>query len=154
MIVRRAVASDKTRVIRLLKHSRDAAGFDSREGLTGFTFPFDPAYAENLFLLHLEEAQNLCLVLNVENTVQGVLMAASSPHPFGPVWLARETVWWIEPAYRGTSAIRMLDQYEQWARERGCDFIGMAGMGDDPDVSKLYQRRGFKIAETHFLKAV
>ena len=27
----------------------------------------------------------------------------------------------------------MLDAYEQWARERGCQFVGMAGMGDDPE---------------------
>jgi GNAT superfamily N-acetyltransferase len=154
MMVRRAVLSDKPRVIRLLKHSRDAAGFDSADGLTGFTFPFDPAYAEAVFLLHVEEARNLCLVLNVDATVQGVLMAASHPHPFGPVWLARETVWWIEPDHRGSAAPRMLAAYEEWAADRGCHFVGMAGMGADPDVGRLYERRGYRVAETYYLKAV
>lgn len=81
-------------------------------------------------------------------------MAVASEHPFGPVWLARETVWWIEPLYRGLSASRMLQAYEDWAAEQNCDFVGMAGMGKDPEVARLYLRRGFKVAETHYLKAV
>ena len=153
MIVRTATAADKTRVIVLLRHSRDAAGFDSEHGPTGFNFAFDPAYAEQLFLSHLSQSC-LCLVLDVADVVQGVLMASSAPHPFGPVVLARETVWWIEPDHRGLAASRMLGAYEAWANERGCAFAGMAGMGADPDVGKLYLRRGYRVAETHYLKAV
>ena len=152
-MIRQANMTDQARVVLLLEHSHRAAGFDTRDGLTGFHFPFDGAYAEHLFQAHMT-GRRLVLVLEADGLVQGVLMAAFEQHPFGPTYLARETVWWIEPAFRGLNAIRMLDVYEQWARERGCDFVGMAGMGDDPDVSKLYQRRGFKIAETHYLKAL
>jgi hypothetical protein len=81
-------------------------------------------------------------------------MATASEHPFGPVWLARETVWWIDPAHRGSAAVRMLSEYEAWAAEQGCLFVGMAGMGDDPAVGKLYQRRGYRRAETHYLKSL
>ena len=48
----------------------------------------------------------------------------------------------------------MLDAYEAWAGSQGCAFAGMAGMGADPDVAKLYLRRGYRVAETHFLKAL
>jgi len=153
-MIRRAVASDKARVIALLEHSRAAAGFDHVDGLTGFSFPFDPAYAERLFLLHLARPESLCLVLDEDGEAQGILMAAAYEHPFGPVRLARETVWWIEPHHRGLAAVRMLDAYEDWAGEQDCDFTGMAGMGADPEVSKLYRRRGYRTAETHFLKAL
>ena len=153
MTVRKAVASDRDRVVILLRDSREGAGFHDPAGLTGFTFPFDPAYASRLFDLHLSHAQALCLVLDIEGRAQGVLMAWASEHPFGPVKLARETVWWIDPAHRGRSAIQMLDAYEAWAfKEAGCQFAGMAGMGDDPVVAKLYERRGYARAETHFLK--
>ena len=153
-MVRYATIEDKTAVIILLKHSREAAGFDRIDGLTGFNFPFDPAYAERLFLLHLTGTAAVCLVLDVEGVARGVLMAAAAEHPFGPVRLARETVWWIEPHYRGLGAVKMLDAYEIWARANDCEFIGMAGMGEDPAVGKLYQRRGFRTAETHYLKGV
>lgn len=153
-MVRAAVDADRMRVIRLLKDSREGAGFDAATGVTGFTFPFVAAYAERLFLAHRAEANALCLVHDVDGVAQGVLMAVASEHPFGPVWLARETVWWIDPAHRGTAAVRMLDAYEDWARGRGCAFAGMAGMGEDPDVGRLYRRRGYRVAETHFLKAL
>ena len=48
----------------------------------------------------------------------------------------------------------MLDAFENWAREHDCEFAGMAGMGDDPAVGTLYRRRGYAIAETHYLKAI
>ena len=152
-MIRAATADDRTRIITLLKHSRDAAGFDGTDGLSGFAFPFDAAYAERLVLVHLMP-RHVCLVHDVEGKAQGVLMAAWAEHPFGPVRMARETVWWIEPDYRGLAAVKMLDAYELWARDAGCNYVGMAGMGDDPDVGKLYQRRGYQIAERHYLKAI
>lgn len=150
-MIRPAVPTDRGRVVELLRDSRTAAGFDNPAGTTGFTFPFDPAYAERLFLLHLRR-RTLAIVHDIAGTAQGVLMAIAAEHPFGPVWLARETVWWIDPAHRGSAAPRMLDAYEKWAATQGCQFAGMAGMGDDPAVGALYQRRGYARAETHFLK--
>lgn len=48
----------------------------------------------------------------------------------------------------------MLDAYEAWARGKGCRFAGMVAMGDDPVIARLYERRGYRRAETHFLKAI
>jgi GNAT superfamily N-acetyltransferase len=153
-MIRRARASDRVRVIELLQNSRAGAGFDTAYGFTGFTFPFDPAFAAQLFTSHLLLPNMLCLVLDEDDAAQGVLMAAAYVHPFGPVRIARETVWWIEPEYRGHGAVRMLDAYEDWVREQDCDFSGLAGMGDDPPVGRLYRRRGYRVAETHFLRAL
>jgi hypothetical protein len=153
-VIARALIEHKAAVITLLKHSHVAAGFDRDDGPTGFAVPFDPAYAERLFLLHLADPMMVCIVATFDAVPRGVLMAAATDHPFGPVRIARETVWFIEPENRGLVAVRMLDAYEAWARERACRFAGMAGMGDDPDVGKLYRRRGYRTAETHFLKAM
>lgn len=150
-MIRPAVASDKARVIELLRDSRAGAEFDRADGLTGFVFPFDPDYAERLFLAHLR-GRTICIIHDVAGRAEGVLMATASEHPFGPVWLARETVWWIDPAHRGSAAPRMLAEYETWAAAQGCQFVGMAGMGNDPAVCALYQRRGYRVAETHYLK--
>ncbi len=152
-MIRRARPTDKVRVIQLLRDSRVGAGFDHADGPTGFVFPFEPAYAERLFLHHAQSAGCVCIIHEVDGRAEGVLMATASEHPFGPVWLARETVWWIDPAHRGSAAPRMLAEYEAWAAAEGCSFVGMAGMGDDPAVAKLYQRRGYRVAETHYLKA-
>lgn len=83
----------------------------------------------------------------------GVLMAMAFEHPFGAGLWAKETVWYISPAGRGSSALRMLDAYEDWARAQGCATIGMASLATN-DVSRIYERKGYSPAETHYLKAV
>ncbi len=150
-MIRRAHSSDRERVIELLKASHIAAGFDRADGPSGFVVPFQREFAERLFFLHLG-ARFLCLVNDVEGVAQGVLMAAAQQHPFGPVLFAHETVWWIEPEHRGFAAVKMIDEYETWAVSLGCASVGMAGIGEDPEVAKLYLRRGYLKAETHFLK--
>jgi hypothetical protein len=152
-VIRLATEADKVAVIKLLAASHVAAGFADVGAGAVFAFPFEAAFAERLFLVHLMP-RHLCMVHDVEGVPRGVLMAIAAQHPFGPVWLARETVWFIERAYRGLAAVKMLDGYESWARGLGCQYIGMAGMGDDPEVGRLYRRRGFAVAETHYLKAI
>jgi Acetyltransferase (GNAT) family len=153
-MIRHATMLDKPRIVRLLQNSRGGAGFDQAEAASGFHFAFDPAYADRLFTTHLLMPNMLCLVLDVDDAAQGVLMAVAAEHPFGPVRMARETVWWIEPEYRGLSAVKMLLAFEDWARGQDCDYSGMAGMGASPQVAHLYQRRGYRAAEVHFLKAL
>ena len=94
-MIRLAVETDKVAVITLLKQAHAAAGFDRGDG---FSFRFEPAFAERLFLIHRQLPRCVCLVLDVEGVARGVLMGAATEHPFGQVWLARETVWFIEPA--------------------------------------------------------
>ncbi len=153
-MIRPATLSDKERVILLLRDSRKGAEFDRADGPTGFVFPFDPAYAERLFVSYLGVSRRLCLVHDVDGVARGVLLAHAYEHDFGPVWMSQERLWWIDPAHRGTAAQRMLDAYEAWSRAEGCEFAGMAGMGADPLVAKLYRRRGYRDAETNFLKAL
>ena len=154
-MIRRAVAEDKCRAIQLLKDSREGAGFNRPDGLSGFVFPYDPAYAERLFLHHIVAARSVCLVHDVAGVAQGALMAVAFEHPYGPVWLSKDTLWWIDPAHRGgTAAVRMLDAYEAWSREQGCSYSGVAGMGEDPNIRGLLERRGYRPAELHFLKAL
>lgn len=154
-MIRCANLGDRPRIIELLRDSRSGAGFDRAEGPTGFVFPFVPEYAARLAMRYLNAPGMLCIVHDVDERAQGVLMAHAFEHDFGPVRLAQERVWWIDPAHRGgTAAMRMLDWYEDWAAQQGCTFAGMAGMGDDPVVMKLYHRRGYRRAETHCLKAL
>lgn len=138
--VRRALPEDRLAVIRLLKESHAAAGF---------SFPFSAPHADMLFRQHLERG----LVLVFGEPVAGVLMAATFDHPFGAGRWAKETVWYIAPSSRGRSALQMLDAYEVWACEQGCTTIGMASLASN-DVSKIYERRGYAPAETHFVKAL
>lgn len=144
-MIRCATIADKARVIELLRDAAPVA--------FGDLIPFDPAYADRLFRMHLASGQAIGIVHAVDDVPQGVLLATCGEHTFGPVYVARETVWWIDPAYRGgTAAVRMLDAFERWAfDEMGCGFAGLAGMASDPRVATLYERRGYRHVESHFL---
>lgn len=139
-MIRHATPEDRLAVIRLMKDAHAAAGF---------TFPFSAPHADALFRQHL----SCGLVLVCGQPAQGVLMAATFDHPFGAGKWAKETLFYIAPEARGRSAIQMLDSYEAWAREQGCATIGMASLATN-DVSKIYERRGYAPAETHFVKAL
>lgn len=144
MIVRAATLADKTACIYLLRDSHQAAGF---------TFAFQAAYASQLFDQHMTSHQACVLVLEHEAKCCGLLMAVWFEHPFGAGRYAKETVWYIAPDARGRSALKMLHAYEVWAKEQGCTAIGMASL-ETNDVSKLYERCGYKPVETHFLKSL
>lgn len=117
--------------------------------------PFEPDAAYGLALIEAHRRPGaLCLVLDVDGTARGVLMAQAIAHPFGDWLVAKETIWFVDPDYRGRGALRMLDVYEAWAKETGCRAIGMAALAGQRDVSALYLRRGYAPAETHYLKDI
>jgi RimJ/RimL family protein N-acetyltransferase len=151
-LIRLATLADKNQAIKLLKDSREGAGFDQAGG---FTFPFDPAYAERFFLRHLNNEFSTAIVHDVDGVAQGLLTGIVYEHEYGPVRVAKETMWWIDPAHRGgTAAIKMLDSFERWARAKFAKYVGVAGMGEQPNVGVLYERRGYRPAELHYIKEI
>ena len=143
-MIRHAIEADRPRCSTLLKESHVAAGFP---------WPFRGANAEALFSLHTSSDNACCIVLDIDGAAQGLLMAEAFEHPFGAGLWAKETVWFVSEQHRGRGALRMLDAYEAWAREKGCVAIGMASL-ESNDVSALYARRGYAPVETHFLKFI
>lgn len=144
MTVRFAIEGDRLKIVQLLRASHAAAGF---------SFPFRPASAESLFKTHFDDPASCCIVYAPDRYPEGVLMARAYHHAFGAGLWAQETVWWITPAYRGRSGLEMLTAYENWARDIGCVSIGMASLASN-DVSAIYLRRGYAVAETYFVKAL
>lgn len=154
-MIRPAVPDDRAGVVALLEAMHREAGSHRPDGgATGFSFGFRTPYADRLFALHLDQADACCLVLDLGAGPAGMLLARAGQHLFGPVKVACETCWYIAPDHRGRWALRMIDAYEAWAQARGCQLVDLAGMGADPAVAVLYRRRGFRVAETHFVKAL
>jgi GNAT superfamily N-acetyltransferase len=141
MTVRPATPDDRVPVVRMLRDAHKAGGLP---------FKFSAAHAVALF--DAQQAQDrLCLIFD-SGTQHGVLMASAQQHPFAPVLYAAEVVWWIDPEHRGKSASEMLAAYEAWAAERGCAFVAMAALSAAPRAGVIYERRGYRPAETHYIK--
>ena len=116
--------------------------------------PFSAPHAAALIGAQIVSGDRLALVLDIDGQSHGVLMAAATDHPFAPVRVATEVVWWIEPEHRGKAASAMLAAYEAWAVQQGCAFVGMAALEAAPRAGVIYRRRGYEPVETHFIKAL
>ncbi len=144
MIVRSAVPSDAGRVLVMAKAFHAASATP---------LPFSAAMASLVADAAITDDDKFCVVCaDADDHARGVLVAHAGMHHFSPVMIASEIMWWIDPAFRGVIAGQMLDAYEDWARSKGCAFVHLAGLGASPVVSRLYCRRGFQPAETHFMK--
>lgn len=118
---------------------------------TGVGVPFDPAFAEAALRAHLAEPGRLSLLLDIDGCVGGMLCAAAVASPLAPVRLAQELVFWIDPDARGPWAMRMIRDYEYWAAEQGCAVAALVARPGSP-AGRLYLRRGYALAETHYAK--
>ncbi len=142
-IFRRADAGDRGRLLVMARAFHVASGLP---------LPFSGPAISILIDACMTAPNRLMLVMDVDGVARGFLAAEAGPHPFAGVTIATELAWWVEPAYRGAAALGMLGAYEEWARGAGCAAIHLAGLGGDPAVSTVYRRRGYRPAETHFLK--
>ena len=143
MTCRPATPADRLAIVRLLRDAHKAAALP---------FPFSAPHAAALADRHIGSPNLLALVCGPPGAAQGVLLASSQDHPFAPIRYACETAWWIAPEARGQGAAEMLAAYEAWAVEQGCAFAGMAALASFPRAGTIYRRRGYREAETHFLK--
>lgn len=150
-MIRFALPKDRDDVVALMPAANLSAGFGP-DGLVTLEPTQDQMV--KLFDLH-RTVDDACLIVYAPEKPEGFLMAALFAHPFDPrMKIAKDTAWYVAEGTRGRLSIvyRMLDAYEDWARSRGCGYVGMAGMGAAPRVGKIYERRGYVAAETHYLK--
>ncbi|RKD61562.1 GNAT family N-acetyltransferase [Rhizobium sp. WW_1] len=144
-MIRQAHISDRMRVLSMAKAFHAASGVP---------FPFSPAMADALFCASLSDEDRLCLIYAPDGIARGVLAAQANMHPFAPLKFATEIMWWIDPAFRGYAAVKMLAAYEAWALQRDCQYSSIVGLGSEPAPTNLYLRRGYEPVETHFLKVL
>lgn len=121
---------------------------------SGTAIPWNAAYAQQALAAALVDPMTAVILLDTGDGPRGVLVASAAMHPFGPVLVGQELVWWIDPAARRAEAARaMLDGFEAWAGDLGCSMICLSHLADDR-VAALYRRRGFRALETHMVKAL
>lgn len=139
-MIRFAEDADRLRVVALLRDFHREASPD---------FSFQAARAEALFKTHMAAPNACCIVTG--KPAEGVLLAQAAVHPFSGLMMAEETIWFVRPSHRGRGSLGMVDLYEEWAAGLGCDRAVLTSLAGN-DLSSLYQRRGYRPLETHFLK--
>jgi len=89
--------------------------------------------------------------------VVGLFGGVFNPDPFNGLMTAAEQFWYVLPEARGTKAsLRLFDMFEEEAKARRCSRILMLRLeGEFADIlSRLYERRDYKMAEQTFVKEI
>lgn len=114
----------------------------------------DPQKVKETVEWYLSRPKNEAIVILLcdEDIPVGMMALMSAPTPFWQGFLASEQVWWVEEDHRGKESLRMVSIAEEWARRSGCTGICMSALDSNSSVSKIYERKGYKLSELAYLK--
>ncbi len=88
-------------------------------------------------------------------TIAGALGAILCPNLFNRRQFAVESFWYVLPEFRNSlHGIRLLREYERWARDKGLDDAFMIHLENlQPERLKgIYERFGYSLIETNYHK--
>lgn len=145
-MVRLASVRDIPRVVELMTGAHKATPLAD-------LVEFSPGLADRQLRQHLASVSSLCLVHEADGVVQGLFVGMACDHPNVPLRMAIEVVSWIDPAYRGKAWLQMKRWFEGWAVEQGCKACSFSSKSD-LRFEAMLARSGYRLAESHYLKAL
>ena len=97
-------------------------------------------------------------VAEVDGVARGFLAAILQPVWFSPgARVALETSWWMDEPVRGrVEGVRMLAEFERWAKEEGAQAICMSDivLEGESAAERILTRLGYRITERTFTKGL
>ena len=108
---------------------------------------------EQFILSSLQNTNMTIFVIDVGGEIEGALVGLLSELYMSHTVQATELAWFVTKEYRGKPAsIRLMKTFEKWAKENGASQVGMGDIEGISSLEKLYNRLGYKKAETVYLK--
>lgn len=101
--------------------------------------------------------QGFVKIVTYDDEVVGALVAVLSEIPINDLVFAQELMFWIDPEHRkGKTAIKLVDEYVDWATKAGCNFIRLSELDNvlGGKAGVLFKRKGFEPTETAYIKEV
>lgn len=88
-----------------------------------------------------------------DNEIVGALVGFVTSYAASAQRIYQEVMWYVAKEYRRSGA-ELLDHLELWCQEQNIDFVVMANLGEyrGEVFRRFYLRRGYKTAETHYIK--
>lgn len=140
-MIRIATHADIPECLRMGREFIESAGFD-----------FNAAVAEQTLRQLIVSPDGALFVVD-----GGMIGGLVYQHFFNAERIAQELFWWVDPEKRGgTTAVRLLDAFSVWAKERGAMRLTMIALdaSDGDRVGDLYRRRGFEPLERTFVRSL
>ena len=112
---------------------------------------------DDLMQTLIQVAENgIFLVAEKDGIIVGGLGAIVAPHYYAPMHLiASELFLWVDEGHRNsTIGPRLLKSFEEVAEEVGCKYISMTSTVRTPNFKDYLERKGYREAETSYLREV
>ncbi len=107
------------------------------------------------FLRAIELDEIVLFVAEDGDKLVGMLVGVVNESLFSNDKIASELAWFVEREYRGTSvALRLLAEFEKWAKLQGCSFIAMIDLHRVNNLENMYNKLGYELAEKTYMKKV
>ena len=129
----------------------------------GCRFIAETTYAQHIqtspealstFALRLidDESGLLLVAVNGDDQPQGMIGMLIYPHFMSGERVAAECFWWVNPAERGTTGLRLFKRAEAWAIAHHA--MRIQTVAPSPDVERIYQRLGYTWIEAAYSRTV
>jgi len=117
-------------------------------------FKFDTARTLETFQTSVNsESAIRFFVAELNGEIVGFVSAIVYQHLFSKDKTADELAWYVDKEHRGGSAaLRLLKTYEEWAIGQGVRCVTMSHIEDLADLSRMYNKLGYKKIEATFQK--
>lgn len=120
---------------------------------SGLTFDRDKTLESVVTIVNNDNGMFFSEVLTYENLIVGCLLGAGFPQLFNHQIVAKELMWYVHPEYRKTrKALTLVKNFEDWAKDHGCDLISLATFAGQEGVERFYKNRGFTLTELDYVK--
>ena len=120
-----------------------------------FSSDFNPEHFKARWTAFISNGYGVIFVIEKNEEVVGCLGALKYSDPNNGKIMATEMFWFVLPEHRGKGTL-LLDAFEIWAHREGCQSLIMVYLTDSmPEkVKNIYENRGFRPMEVHYVKEV
>jgi len=126
----------------------------SKEGPDHFK-PFEKDVVEERLTGAIANEDYLVLVLENNEEIQGGIVSVCMAPWMMSEPFAVELAWFVRKSARdGRGAIKLVKAYETWAKSKGVTKIGMSDLTKIQSLGKLYERLGYSLSETSYIKEI
>jgi GNAT superfamily N-acetyltransferase len=141
LTIRLATEEDFPELVRMARNFHEASPYSGLE--------FSEIQCLRLFQRYLEDKTSVMILMSD----YGMLIAHASQAPFSSDRISAEVAWWVDPEGRGQrDSLLLFEAYEVWSRKVGCKLCQVAMLPSVTDLSKFYERRGYKLLEQSYVK--
>ena len=141
--VRTVKASEIRKVVEFMKQFEQASAFVG----------VDIEHATKTYEHMVEQGVAVVMVLEKDGEMIGSLGFIKYPDIHSGEQMIVETFWFADPKKRGYG-IKLLNAFENYAREHGINKIAMIHMMDSypEQLERLYLKRGYRLIEKHYVR--